>query len=369
MNVVRVGSWLAAVLAAHGAVNARLLRRTESVASPVAERVVVCVPARNEAASIGACVDSIVASVGLRDMQVVVLDDDSSDSTAQIVRTRMSLGSLALIDGGEDPLPQGWLGKPWACERLRLSNDAEVFVFVDADVRVQPDAIARAVALLRSSGLDLVSPYPRQLAVTPAERLVQPLLQWLWLTLLPLRLAERSRPNSMAAANGQFLVIDAAALDGVGGFGAVRGDVLDDVALVRAFKRAGRRGTVVDGTDLASCRMYTDWSSLRDGYTKNLWAGTGSPLGAFGLASLLLLAYVVPPLGMVGVFGREARRFGVLGYLAGVMGRVISARRTGGRVVDSVAHPVSIVALVHLIGRSWRAHHAGSILWKGRPVG
>jgi hypothetical protein len=369
MNVVRVGSWFAALLTAHSAVNARLLRRTQSVVSPVAERVVVCVPARDEAGSIGACLDSIVASVGLRDLRVVVLDDGSSDSTAQIVRERMSSGTVALIDGGEGPLPEGWLGKPWACERLRLSTEAEVFVFVDADVRLRPDAIARGVTLLRSSGLDLVSPYPRQVVVTPTERLVQPLLQWLWLTLLPLRIAERSRPNSMAAANGQFLVIDATALAGVGGFGAVRGDVLDDVALVRAFKRSGFRGTVVDGTDLASCRMYTDWSSLRDGYTKNLWAGTGSPVGAVGLSSLLLLAYVVPPLGMVGVFGREARRFGVLGYVSGVLGRVISARRTGGRVVDSVTHPVSIVALVHLIGRSWRAHRTGNIVWKGRSVG
>jgi Glycosyltransferase like family 2 len=370
--IVRVGAVVAGLFSAHSALNARLLRRTEPIGSPIRERVAVCIPARNEESSIGACLDTVLASVGVDDMSVVVLDDGSSDATGQIVRARMHSGSLALIDGGDDPLPNGWLGKPWACDRLMRSfaaEDVDVFVFIDADVRLEPDAIARAVSLLRSSGLDLVSPYPRQIADTPAERLVQPLLQWLWLTLLPLRLAERTKPNSMAAANGQFLVIDAKALAHAGGFASVRDAVLDDVALVRAFKRSGRRGTVVDGTDLATCRMYTDWSSLRDGYTKNLWAGTGSPGGALALSSLFALAYIVPPFAMTGIFGRAQRRSGLVGYLAAVAGRVISARRTGGRVSDAPAHPASIMLLIHLVARSWRAHRAGTIVWKGRSVG
>jgi hypothetical protein len=371
-SIVRVGSILAALLSAHSALNARLLRRPSTVGLQTQDRTVVCIPARNEAASIDACLRSILSEAEAMNLRIVVLDDGSSDGTGEIVRALMkSSSAIALIEGGDGTLPHGWLGKPWACERLRTSfapGEVDVFVFVDADVRLEPHAIAQAVGLLRSSELDLVSPYPRQIAVTIPERVVQPLLQWLWLTLLPLRLAERTRPNSMAAANGQFLVIDAVALAAMGGFGAVRGDVLDDVALVRAGKRAGRRGTVVDGTHLATCRMYTDWSSLRDGYTKNLWAGTGSPVGAFGLASLFVLAYVVPALGALGVFGRGARRCGALGYLAGVGGRVISARTTGGRVLDSAAHPFSVLVLVHLIGRSWRAHRAGTIVWKGRSV-
>ena len=374
-SVVRTGSVLAGILSAHGIVNTQFLRRPSVSPEPCRERVVVCVPARDEAAAIGACVASLLASTGVRDLRIVVLDDGSIDGTGDIVRdvasTVSSPGfSLSVIDGGGDALPQGWLGKPWACERLRLATpDVDVVVFVDADVRLEPSALASAVEILRSSNLDLVSPYPQQIAVSPGERLVQPLLQWLWLTLLPLRLAEATRPNSMAAANGQFLVVDAGALAAVGGFASVRGDVLDDIALVRVFKRAGRRGTVVDGTALATCRMYTDWPSLRDGYTKNLWAGTGSPLSAVGLSSMLALAYVVPALGALGFLGRAARRAGLFGYLAGVLGRIVSARTTGGRVADSVAHPAGVTVLVGLILRSWRAHWAGTIVWKGRPVG
>ena len=155
-----------------------------------------------------------------------------------------------------------------------------MLVFVDADVVLAPHAVAASVALLRWAALDLVSPYPRQLAVTPAERLVQPLLQWSWLTTLPLRLAERSPRPSLAAANGQLLVVDAAAYRRAGGHRAVRAEMLEDVALLRAVKAAGGRGGVVDGTALATCRMYAGWPDLRDGYAKSLWSAFGSPAGA-----------------------------------------------------------------------------------------
>jgi len=138
-------------------------------------------------------------------------------------------------------------------------------------------------------------PVPRQESVTAAERLVQPLLQWSWLTFLPLGPAERSPRESLVAANGQLLAVRTDTYRDLGGYDAVAGDVLDDVALFRAAKRAGRRVAVVDGTGLATCRMYDGWPQLRDGYTKSLWAAFGSPAGAAGVAALLTLLYVVPP--------------------------------------------------------------------------
>lgn len=376
VKVAQLGTALAAVVSAHTVVNAFVLRRPRVIVPTQHERVRLVIPARDEAARIGPCLEAALAQTGIVDLKIVVLDDGSTDATREVVQriieghAAVSPGpSIRLVDGGTGPLPEGWLGKPWACERLRLGVQGDVLVYIDADVHLEPHALASSVALLRESGLDLVSPYPRQLAITLGERLVQPLLQWLWLSFLPLRLAERTRPNSMAAANGQFLVMDAAALDRAGGFAVVRGEVLDDVALVRAFKRTGGRGVVVDGTRLATCRMYTDWSELKDGYTKNLWAGTGSVGGAFGLGSMLALAYLVPPAAALGLFGRRARKAGFAGYTAGVIGRVISARCTGGRVADSAMHPISIAALLRLLALSWRAKRAGTIEWKGRNVG
>jgi hypothetical protein len=244
-----------------------------------------------------------------------------------------------------------------------------VLVFVDADVVVAPRGLAASIALLRHTGLDLVSPYPRQEADGALPRLVQPLLQWSWATLLPLGLAESSSRESLVAANGQLLVIDARAYAACGGHDAVRGEVLDDVALLRAVKRSGGRGVVADGTHVATCRMYDDAGSLVEGYTKSLWSAFGSPAGAAAVVGLLSWLYVVPPLAAVAGPTSRARRWGALGYAAGVTGRALVARRTGGRVVpDVAAHPASVVAFGALVAESWRRHRAGTATWRGRRL-
>ena len=220
---------------------------------------------------------------------------------------------------------------------------------------------ARPSHLLETARLDLVSPHPRQEVGTWTERLVQPLLQWSILTTLPLRVAERSRRPSLAAANGQFLVVRRTAYERAGGH--LPGAVLDDLALLRAVKRAGGRGVVVDGTQLATCRMYTGWADLRDGYGKSLWTAFGGPMGSAGVLAGLALAYVVPPIAAL-----RGSAAGVVGYLAGVAGRAIAARRTGGRVGDSFAQPASIVVLGYLTVRSHVQHARGRTAWKHRPV-
>ncbi len=164
-----------------------------------------------------------------------------------------------------------------------------MLVFVDADVVLAPLAVAAAVDMMAEYAA--ICPYPKQLADTATERLVQPLLQWSWLTFLPLAAAERSSRPSLCAANGQFLVITREAYDEVGGHAAVRNSVLEDLDLFRALKRADLRGLIADGTSLATCRMYQDWSQLRDGYAKSLWSAFGSPArgrhGRRGVGSLL----------------------------------------------------------------------------------
>ncbi len=360
-TLVRAGSLLAVAGTAHAAVNAALLRRPDPAARPGPERVSVLLPARDEAPRVRACLAAVLAQDGVA--EVLVLDDGSTDGTGDLAR---SLG-VRVLPGR--PLPAGWLGKPHACQQLADAADpgSDVLLFLDADVVLAPGAVAATVDLLRRHRLDLVSPYPRQRAETPAERLVQPLLQWSWLTFLPLRLAERSPRPSLAAANGQLLAVRRAAYDRAGGHAAIRVEVLDDVALLRAVKRAGGRGGVADGTALATCRMYGGWAELRDGYTKSLWSAFGSRSGAAAVGGLLLVAYVLPAAAALG-----GSLTGLAGYAAGVTGRVVAARRTGGRAwPDALAHPVSVLALTGLTARSWRARRTGTLRWKGRalPVG
>ena len=361
--LVRAGAGTALALTAHAAVNAVLLRRPCSDPPPVAEAVSVLLPVRDEADQVAACLLAVLASTGLPDLEVLVLDDASTDASAERARAAAAADPRVRVLPGAPP-PPGWLGKPWACAQLVAAARGSVLVLVDADVRLAPHAVAAAVDLLRRCALDLVSPYPRQVAVGPAERLVQPLLQWSWLSTLPLRLAERSRRPSLSAANGQLLAVDAGALARAGGYAAVRGQVLDDVALVRAVKAAGGRGGVADGTALATCRMYASWPQLRDGYAKSLWSATGSPAGAAGLVAALATAYVLPAAAAL-----AGSRAGLVGYLAGVAGRVVTGRRTGARVwPDALAHPVSVLLLARLVARSHRLHRRGGLVWKGRAL-
>jgi hypothetical protein len=357
----------AAVLTAHTVVNARLLRRPPDHPPRVAEPVSVLLPLRDETTRAGPCLRAILPALDQygANVELLVLDDESTDETADVVRRITGSDPRVRLLQGR-PRPPGWLGKPWACSQLAdaARADSAVLLFVDADVVLAPNAITATVAQLRGAELDLVSPYPRQVTATTAERLVQPLLQWSWLTTLPLRLAERSSRPSTAAANGQLLAIDRAAYQRAGGHAAVRNAVLEDLALLRAVKATGGRGGVTDGTDLASCRMYEGWSQLRDGYTKSLWAALGSPAGAVATIAGLSALYVWPAL--AALVGSPA---GVVGYTAGVAGRVVSARRTGGRVwPDALAHPVSVVLLDWLIARSWAGRRRGTLRWKGRPV-
>jgi cellulose synthase/poly-beta-1,6-N-acetylglucosamine synthase-like glycosyltransferase len=355
MTPVGLAAALAAMLTAHAAVNARLLRRPTATSTTV--RVSVLLPVRNEAARVSPCLLALLGQTGV-DVEVLVLDDASTDGTADVVR-RVADGDPRLRVLTGKPLAPGWLGKPYACQQLAdaAATTSDVLVFVDADVVLAPHAVAATVALLEQTGLDLLSPYPRQEA-PGVTALVQPLLQWSWLTFLPLRIAERSARPSLSAANGQLLAIRRSAYAQAGGHAAVRAEVVEDIELLRAVKRTGGRGGVCDGTDLATTRMYDGWDELVDGYTKSLWT-LPAPLVA-----LLLVVYVVPPLAAL-----RGSRAGALGYAVGVAGRVVAARRTGSRSLpEALAHPVSVAVFAGLAGRSRRAHRRGVLTWKGRAL-
>ena len=358
-----LGTGLAVALTAHTAWNVTRLRRPGDEPPPTAERVSVLVPARDEEASLPALLDSLSEQTGVADLEVLVCDDGSTDATAATVLDAATRDRrVRLLTGAARP--HGWGGKPFACHQLAEAATGSVLVFVDADVVLAPHAVAATVDLLRASGLDLVSPYPRQLALSPGERLVQPLLQWSWLTTLPLDAAERSPRASLAAANGQLLAVDAAADRRAGGHAAVAGEVLEDIALLRAVKRTGGRGVPCDGSRVASCRMYTSWAQVQDGYAKSLWSAFGSPAGAAAVMALLGLAYVWPAAAAL-----RGSRVGLLGLGAGVVGRYLAAEATGARSLpDALAHPVSVLAAAYLTSRSFVGRYRGTLRWKGREV-
>ena len=385
-GLVSVGTVTAIAVAAHTAWNLRGLRRpaprtpsavpgTGDAQAAVRERVSLLIPARDEAGTIAAAVASALAqddSAGEVhwDLEILVLDDGSQDGTGDLAE-RAAAGDprVRVLRAPDEPPPPGWLGKPWACARLAREATGSILVFVDADVVLDPHAVASLVDEMRSSGLQMVAPYPFQQAVGILERIVQPLVTWAWVATMPLAWAERTRRPSLSAANGQLIAMDADAYRAAGGHGAVAGDVLEDVGLMRAFKRAGFRTATVDGSHLATCRMYESSGAVVDGYGKSLWAAFNGPAGSVAVNTLLLTAYVVPPAAVVLAPRRSTRALGLLGYAAGVTSRALVARRTGEPVMpDALAHPASILAFGVLNAVSWTRHLRGTNSWKGRPV-
>lgn len=375
---VAVGSGLAALGLINTVRNLRIVPTTAALSptspdrpSPTdpsrdTPRVSVLLPLRDEAHRVAPCLSALANQ---KCAEILVLDDASSDGTAEVVRSVLGADPrLTLLTGSGEP-PPGWLGKPWACERLGQAASGDVLIFVDADVVLAPDAVGQAAAMLADSGYDIICPYPRQLTDRPLGRLVQPLLQWSWLTTLPLDVAARSRRPSTAAGNGQFLVVRADTYRRAGGHAAVRADVLEDVALVRAVKSAGGSGGMADGTSLATCRMYNSDAELLTGYSKSLWSAFGSPAGAAGALAILGLAYAIPAAGAIVGPDRRTRLIGCAGYAAATGGRVLIARRTRQRVwPDAFAHPVSIAAFTGLVVESFRRRRRGELSWRGRPV-
>ncbi len=365
--------WLPAIavtlLTAHAWVNARLLRRPSPHRSIVEQPVSVLLPVRDEAHQVRECLESLLAQRGVPRLEILVLDDGSTDGTADMVRA-IAAGDarLTLVSGGGPPA--GWYGKPYACYQLASRASGEVLVFVDADVVLAPDAIAAAVGLL--DGVDLVSPYPRLVACGAAERLVQPLLPWSWLTFLPLRAMERSRRPSLAAAGGQFLAVTREGYDRAGGHASVRDAVLEDIVLARAVKRYGGRIRLADGSRLAWCRMYGSWSELREGYQKSVWAAFGSMPAAVLVTTLLLLLFVGPPLVAVAaaaIGDWSVAAAGTAAYVIAALGRVATGRATGARTwPDALAHPASVALFAWLLAGSYARRRRGTLRWKGRPI-
>ena len=332
--------------------------RTPKRDSKLVDSVGVVVPMRNEAENVEGIVSTLAAQEG--EHHFYLLNDNSEDNTFELLQ-RFTKDDLRFTVINGAPLADDWIGKTWALQQLFEASEEEVLVSIDADVRLSNDAINKAVTALHGARLDFVSPYPRQITQSFGERLIQPLLQWSWLTTVPLRYAESSGQKSMAVANGQFFVVRRSALHSIGGYASVKHAVIDDVFLARELIKSGSSGTVINGSDIAETRMYASWNEIEAGYGKSLNKAFGSFFGAVFVVAFLFATSIAPL-----ILGLLGNTYGWLGFAAIVGTRVLSAIKSRGKVVDSVLHPVSVIALIYLIFYSYLMR--GSIQWKGRAV-
>lgn len=239
---------------------------------PVTGRFVsIVVPARNESTTIETVVRSILASA-YAPFELLVVDDRSTDDTAAVVeRLAAADARVRLVRGA--PLPDGWYGKPWACQQGYRGAGGDLLLFTDADTRHEPELLGRAVAALESERADLVTVSPHQQCTSFWERVIMPQI-WLLLGLRyhPRRVNRARRPRDVIA-NGQFILTSRAAYEASGTHAAVRHEVAEDLALAQTYLGVGRRVYFAFAERLMETRMYHNLAQLLEGWSKNVYLG------------------------------------------------------------------------------------------------
>jgi len=315
--------------------------------------VSLLVPARDE----GQRLPALLTGLCVQDVaEIIVLDDQSSDHTALVVRNAARADPRVRLLRGSPP-PPGWTGKNWACHQLAAAARRDVLLFCDADVRLARGAVDAGLAQMRAQRADVLSVFPRQRTVTLGERLLVPLIDDVLLAFLPHPLLRLPVPSA-ATANGQLLMFRRRAYDALGGHAAVAGEINEDIALARRARRAGLRLGLALGGDLAGARMYGGYRESVRGFGKSLRAAHGGRDSVLALSAAgHLLAYTVPWLAWRR--GRVWRAAAVLGLAQ----RVLVNLKTGrGALGEAALVPVTPLAALPAYALAFQR----AAEWKGR---
>lgn len=338
--------------------------------------VTVVIPARDEAANIGRCLAGVLTQTypELR-LYVIVVDDQSADDTFAIAAAIAAPDRRVSVLHGP-PLPAGWVGKPHACwiGAGAAGEASEWLCFIDADVWAEPALIASAIRAATVEALDLLSLAPRQQLESFAERLIMPCGLYLLGFCQDLQ-AVQAPQSPEAVVTGQFMLIRRSVYAAVGGHAAVRSAICEDVALARVVKRSGRRVLLQDGRHVLATRMYTGWSTLWIGISKNLSEMLGGAwrTGAFAVAAVVLAwaAIVIPVADAVGCYSHETTACWALGPAALGSAAAFGLHIAGAAyfripawygLLFPLGYSGGAAIAVDSIRRRWH----GRVSWKGR---
>lgn len=330
--------------------------------------VSVLIPARDEEGNLDPCLDAVLAQ-GPVVAEVLVYDDASTDGTAERVRRRADGDDrVRLLAGG--PLPAGWCGKPHACARLAEAARGEWLLFLDADARLAPDAVAGLVAEARRRQASLLSAWPGLTMESRAEKLLMPMLNFFVLTLYPAALQLVRREAALGLAHGACLLARRVDYAELGGHARVRDEIFEDTRLARLWRQSGRRGLCLDGQEVVRVRMYASAGEIWRGFRKNLHAGFRRQAAFWAFlafhAGLFLAPFLLAPaLTLAGEAAAAAWAWTAAGAVVAM--RLALALRFGHPLGSAWLHPLAEGFLLALgVASWWSARRGGGVEWKGR---
>ncbi|MEO0192462.1 MAG: glycosyltransferase [candidate division WOR-3 bacterium] len=349
------------------------LRRLSSYPEPSRfPRVSILVPARNEERNISQCVHSLLAQ-DYPDYEVIVLDDESTDGTWDILQS-LSRGDkrLKIIKG--EQLPEGWIGKHWACHQLAKAAEGELILFTDADTRHHPYTLRDAVGAMLEEEADLITALPREEVRTWGEKMIVPIISWAVFSMLPVGLCHALKAPILSLTIGQFMLFRRRAYEKIGGHQAIRAHAVDDVALGRRIKAAGMRWRLVDGAGRVSCRMYWGFLEAYEGFTKNIFAAFDYAIIPFFLTYLwFAIVFWLPIIhligGALGFFtASSSTGLAFLAVVLSIMLWGVSHWRSGIPVYFAILYPAIIALIFWISVRSIIFAIKGKATWKDRTL-
>ena len=356
--------------------NSRSLDDESDVAPQPAPIVSVIVPARNEAHNIARCVTSILATK-YPNLELIVVDDSSTDGTRDVAERAIAGDNRGRVITNP-PLPDGWFGKQWACNNGAKVARGEILQFTDADTEHAPDLVTRSVTAMQRTRADLFSLAGHQELGGFWEKVLQPQM----FTVLSMRYGgtesiTRSDRVSNKIAAGQCIFVKRSSYDAIGGHGAVRSSVAEDLLLAQRFFAARKNVVVMLGVKQLSTRMYASLSEIINGWRKNVFAGglDSVPFGKVG-QSLLPLALLMPPLLellppvalVLAIIFLPAESTTILWASIAVGTTLIwwfvVYRKIGENLLYAFAYPLGAIALLYIFFTA--VIRGRRVTWKGR---
>ena len=368
---------LLAVVLLNLLLNLRALRKPKSniqLPEP-APLISVLVPARNEEANINVCLESL-RQQDYPNFEILVLDDSSTDGTADIVARIASEDSRVRLLRGQ-PLPPGWAGKTFACHQLAQEARGSWLLFTDADTVHAPAMLRRVMGVALISRAALISGFPYQRTTSIWQKTAMPILfYFMFLCWMPFWWLQRSRCRMPSVAIGQFLFFSAEEYRSIGGHEAVKSRIVEDVWLGIEVSRHKYRQLTLDLSSLVSCQMYREFGSMWDGITRWLYTVASlSVVSLVGMIAVVLLLFLAPFFWLAYglLLAQPAFAWEVLVMLQVAivfLARFLAGRRFSQSKTSIILHPIGVVFLLLVsFYASYQYLTGAGVKWKGRVYG
>ena len=321
--------------------------------------VSILIPARNEENNITNVIRDCLNQT-YSNKEIIVLNDHSTDRTGEILKSFSD--KITIVDGLD--LPENWLGKNWACHQLSQRAKGEYFLFIDADVHLNRDAVASAITKMNIENVKMLSVFPTQIMNSFSEYLIVPLMNWLLLSFLPLALVYKSKNKSFVAANGQFILWEKEFYKSIGGHSFVKNMPVEDMEFARKVKSSNQKMITLLGGDMVFCRMYSNFKDAMDGFAKNFYPGFRvNPIVFLTFTFVIVFSLLIPFL-----YWNNAIISSLIIAMILLSRFFVSVKSKQNIFVNLILHIFQMIfVLVEAVISVYR-FHSKKLVWKGRKI-